>query len=108
MSASVTPHSVNHIRVDTDGSEWIDGSTFRVTEIVLDHLAYGWSPEEICFQHYGQLTMAQIHAALAYYYDHQERIDAEIARRLEEIRQMRAEGGESPFRRRMRAEGKPA
>jgi len=108
MSTLATPGSISHIRVGADGSEWVEGTTFRVTDVVLDHLAYGWSPEEIHFQHYGQLTMAQIHAALACYYDHQERMDAEIARRLQEARQLRAQSGESPFRRRMLAEGKLA
>jgi uncharacterized protein (DUF433 family) len=36
----------------------------------LDHLAYGWSPEEMHYQH-PPLSLAQIHAALAYYFDHQ-------------------------------------
>jgi hypothetical protein len=35
---------------------------------VLDKLAYGWSPEEIHFQH-PALSLAQIHAALSYYYE---------------------------------------
>ena len=39
----------------------------KVTEVVLDKIAYGWSPEEIHFQH-PHLSLAQIHAALTYYY----------------------------------------
>jgi uncharacterized protein (DUF433 family) len=108
MCALAAPRSIDHIRVDAEGSAWIEGTGFRVTQIVLDHLTYGWSPEEIHFQHYGQLTMAQVHAALAYYYDNQQRIDEEVSRRLEEVRGMRSQSGDSPFRQRMRAEGKLA
>jgi hypothetical protein len=41
--------------------------------------AHGSSPEEISFQH-PHLSLAQIHAALSYYYDHQQEIDAYIER----------------------------
>ena len=50
----------------------------RVAMIVIDYLAYGWSPDEICRQH-PYLKLAEVHAAMAYYYDHQTEIDAEIA-----------------------------
>jgi len=39
---------------------------------VLDKIAYGWSPEEIQYQH-PQLTLGQVYSALAYYADRQER-----------------------------------
>jgi uncharacterized protein (DUF433 family) len=64
------------------------GANTKVKEIVLDKLAYGWSPEEMHFQH-PHLSMAQIHAALAYYYENQEKIDEEIRRDLEEVEQRR-------------------
>jgi uncharacterized protein (DUF433 family) len=66
----------------------IAGTTMKVVELVLDHLAYGWSPEELHFQH-PYLTLGQIHSALAYYWDHQAAFDADIARRLASIDQMR-------------------
>jgi hypothetical protein len=57
---------------------------------VLDKLAYGWSAEEMHFQH-PHLSMAQIHAALAYYYENQDKLDDEIRRDLEEIDQLRSQ-----------------
>ena len=39
--------------------------------------AYGWSPEEYHLQHPG-ISLAQIHAALAYYYEHQIELDQAI------------------------------
>lgn len=49
----------------------------RIAQIVMDYLAYGWSPEEMCRQHEG-LKLAETHAAMAYYYDHRGEIDQEI------------------------------
>jgi len=53
----------------------------RVAQIVMDYLAYGWSPEEMCRQHEG-LRLAEAHAAMAYYYDHSNEIDQEIREEL--------------------------
>ena len=50
----------------------------RVAQIAADHLGNGWSAEEIVRQ-YPHLTAAEVHAALGYYYDHREEIDAELA-----------------------------
>jgi hypothetical protein len=50
--------------------------------------------------------MAQIHAALSYYYDHQEEFDAEIERQLQEYDALRATVEDSPIRKRLRATGK--
>jgi len=43
---------------------------------------------------------------LAYYYDHKVEIDATIERQFQEVERMRAEAGESPVVKRLRAEGK--
>jgi uncharacterized protein (DUF433 family) len=49
----------------------------RVAQIVMDYLAHGWSAEEMCRQH-PYLMPSEVHAALGYYFDHQNEIDAEI------------------------------
>src|SRR5256885_15997898 len=54
----------------------------RVAMIVMDYRARGLGPVEIV-RHYPYLTLAEVHAAMAYYYDHQEEIDAEIQAELE-------------------------
>jgi len=69
--------------------------------VALDKIAHGWSPEEIHFQH-SHLSLAQIHSALAYYYDHQEDIDSEIERRRREVEELAAQD-ESPLRRKLLA-----
>ena len=73
-------------------------------EVVLDKLAHGSSPEEIHFQ-YPHLSLAQIHAAFAYYYDHQTELDAEIQRRWEEVNALAAQEAETPLRKRLRMLG---
>ena len=76
MSAIATAH----IEIDENGVAWIDSTNVKVLEIIVDKLAHESSPEEMHFQ-YPHLSLAQIHAALAYYYDHQTELDAEIERR---------------------------
>jgi uncharacterized protein (DUF433 family) len=76
-----------HIVLGENNVPMIAGTTMKVIELVLDRIAYGWSPEELHFQH-PYLTMGQIYSALAYYADHQEELDADIQRRLELVDQM--------------------
>jgi uncharacterized protein (DUF433 family) len=93
-----------HVRIDDRGTAWIDDANVKVIEIVLDRLAYGWSPEEIHFQH-PHLSLAQIHAALAFYYDHQSSLDAEIAQQQEAVRRLQQEAANSPLVERLKASG---
>jgi uncharacterized protein (DUF433 family) len=102
MMSTVT---TSHIELDAQGQAWIAGANTKVIEIVLDKLAWGWSPEEICLQH-RRLSLAQIHAALSYYYDHQDEIDAEIAEQMREYEELRAQAENSPLRQKLRALGK--
>jgi uncharacterized protein (DUF433 family) len=103
MPSTLEP--VAHIRVE-EGRAWIEGTSYQVLDVILDHLAYGWSPAEIHFQHCGKLSMAQIHAAMSYYYDHQVELDAEIQQQMQRVDALRAQAGLSPFVERLRAEGK--
>jgi uncharacterized protein (DUF433 family) len=83
----------------------IGGTTMKVVEVIQAQQAYRWSPEEIHFQH-PYLTMAQIHAALAYYWDHKAELDADIERRWEYAERMRVGAGPSPLAERLRAQGR--
>jgi uncharacterized protein (DUF433 family) len=89
------------IELDEHGVPLITGANTKVVEVVLDKLAYGWSPEEMHRQH-PHLSMAQIHAALAYYYEHQDEVDADIERDWQEVNELRAQQPESPLRKRLR------
>src|SRR5436190_19618527 len=60
----------------------------RVAQIVIDYLNHGWSADEICI-HYPHLKLAEVHSAMAYYFDHQAEIESEIEqvqKRIEEAR----------------------
>jgi len=80
----------------------IAGTTMKVTELVLDHVAYGWSPEELHFQH-PYLTMGQIYSALAYYWDHKVELDQDIERRRQFIDQLQQTTKLPPLAERLKA-----
>ncbi len=98
--------SETHIRLDDRGIAWVDDTNIKAVEVALERIAHGASPEEICDQHNGYLTLAQVHAALAYYYDHQSELDRVIERQLHDYDSRRATSLVSPGRRRLRALGK--
>ncbi|HKS41929.1 MAG TPA: DUF433 domain-containing protein [Blastocatellia bacterium] len=92
----------NHIYLDEEGQAWIDDTNIKVIEVVLDKIAYGWSPEEIHDQH-SHLSLAQIHSALSYYYDHQAEIDAEIEQQDKEIEALMEKAQDSPLKKWLRS-----
>jgi uncharacterized protein (DUF433 family) len=89
-----TNTAYQHISVDDRGIAVISGTTMKVVELVTAQKAYGWSPEEIHFQH-PYLTMSQIHSALAYYWDYQTEIDTDIQRRFEHVESLRHQSQKS-------------
>ena len=106
MAATMTAAPIDHIVLDPRGVAWIKDANTKVIEVALDASAWKLSPEAIQAQH-PHLTMAQICAALAFYYDHQSEIDAQIQRDLDEVETLRAAAaGESPIEHRHRAAGR--
>jgi uncharacterized protein (DUF433 family) len=99
--------SVPHIRLDEKGRPWLDDTNTKVIEVALDHLAYGWNAETIQENH-PHLTMAQVYAALAWYYDHQAEMDAEIERQEERVRALRSASRPSPLQQRLAAQRRRA
>ncbi|MDA0834978.1 MAG: DUF433 domain-containing protein [Planctomycetota bacterium] len=91
-----------HIELNDDGVPMISGTTMKVVELVLDHLAYGWSPAELHLQ-YPHLTLGMVHSALAYYWDHQQEIDEDIERRLKKVEEYKKKFGEPPALAKLRA-----
>lgn len=90
-----------HIEVSREGVPVVVGTTTKVVEIVLDRLAHHWDADEIQRQH-PHLSLAQIHSALAYYYDHQSEIDHDIQQRLAEAESLRAEHSNAALAARLR------
>ena len=69
-----------HITIGPDGVPMVADTRIKVVEIVLDHLPHGSDAQEI-HREFPHLSLGQIHGALAYYYDHQDEVDADIVRR---------------------------
>jgi uncharacterized protein (DUF433 family) len=53
----------------SDGAPTIEGTGIRVEDIAVAYEHSGYDPDEIT-QLYSDLTLADVHRALAYYYDH--------------------------------------
>jgi uncharacterized protein (DUF433 family) len=106
MMATWTATPTAHVQLDEHGRAWIDDTNIKVIEVVLDALGYGWCAEEISRESGGRLSLAQVHAALSYYYDNQAAFDAEIARQEQEYLAQRDVSLDSPGRAKLRALGK--
>jgi uncharacterized protein (DUF433 family) len=100
MSSITTPYE--HIVVEEKGVAVVAESRIKVAQLVSEVMAYGWSPEELHFQH---LSMGQIHSALAYYWDHQEETNQQIEGDLQYADRMRRAAGDTPLAARLRAKG---
>jgi uncharacterized protein (DUF433 family) len=67
------------------GSPIIDGTTVRVMDVAIAMIYHQQNPDGIA-DWYG-LSLAQVYAALTYYYDHQSEIDAAIKQHSEIARE---------------------
>jgi uncharacterized protein (DUF433 family) len=56
----------------------IKGSRIRVEDIVIWHEKLGMSPHEIVF-HHPTISLADVHAALAYYWDNRDEMERMMA-----------------------------
>ena len=77
MTATIT----NHIEITAGicgGKPRIAGHRITVQNIVICYEKMAMSPDEIVY-HYPSITLADVHAALAYYYDHVAEIQQDIA-----------------------------
>ena len=76
MSAVIS----EHIQITPSicgGKPRIAGHRIRVQDIVIWYEHLKMSPDEIIY-HHPSITLADVHAALAYYYDHLEEIRQDI------------------------------
>jgi len=79
--ATVVKAVFSHITKDPKvcgGKACIDGTRIRVMDVVGLH-RHGYKPEQMLNVYGTPLTLAQVHAALAYFYDHQDEIEASFA-----------------------------
>ncbi len=102
MSAAPASLPYAHIDHDEKGAPYIAGSTMKVVELVMAQQAHGWSPEELHFQH-PELSLGEIHSALACYWDHRTDLDRDIELRSTRVDEIRREIGPSPLAEKLRA-----
>ncbi len=85
-----------HITHDPEvraGKACIEGTRLAVVDIVLLHKR-GHTPEEMQAYYMRPLTLAQVHSALAYYYDHREEIEAHFERAERAVAELEADRAE--------------
>ena len=86
--ASPTSERITKTAGVCGGRACIAGHRVRVLDIVIWHEQQGLTPDEIVSQ-LPSITLADVHAALAYYYDHREAIQDEIRVEREEAEESR-------------------
>jgi uncharacterized protein (DUF433 family) len=94
--------NVHHIVTDDRGVAWIKDTNLKLIELVREHLAYGWSADELQEQH-PYLTLGEVHASLAFFYDHQKEIEAQMETADTEYSRLRAMTGEAALQGRLQA-----
>jgi len=89
----MNPEATDQIYIVQDpgicgGKPRIKGTRIKVQHVAVEYEYMGWMPDKICDAH-PHLTLAQVHAALAYYYDHKPQIDADMRADEDFISQLR-------------------
>lgn len=78
MAIIKTQHRYIVIKKDVCGGRPIIQGTRIAVWAIAGWLQKGYSPQEIQKEIYPSLSLAQIHDALSYYYDHRAEVDADI------------------------------
>jgi uncharacterized protein (DUF433 family) len=82
--------SINLITTNPDvrgGRPCLVGTGLRVTDVVMATLFHQQTPDEIAGD-FG-VSVASVHAALAYYYEHKSALDADIRQQIETARKLK-------------------
>ncbi len=94
-----------HIETDAGkcgGKPVIAGTRIRVWDVYVHHERLGKSPDEIV-RAYPHITLADVHAALAYYWDHKDQIDQQMRDADEFVAQLKDANEVSPFAQKLAA-----
>src|SRR6516165_1891249 len=97
VSAPAADHPADRVRIVSTpgtcgGRPRIDGHRIQVEDIAIWHERMGLSPDQIVSE-YPSISLAEVHAALAYYYENRERIDADIEAAKQYAEEMRVKAG---------------
>jgi uncharacterized protein (DUF433 family) len=83
------------------GRPRIDGHRIQVEDVAIWYERMGMSPDQIVFE-YPSITLADVHAALAYYYENKQRIDTDIDAARKYADEMKAKAGRSHLEEKLR------
>lgn len=78
-----TIQSINLIAINPKvrgGRPCIAGTGLRVTDVVMATLFHKRTPSEIASDY--DVSLAQVHAALAYYYEHKAEVDEDLRKQI--------------------------
>jgi uncharacterized protein (DUF433 family) len=101
--SDLKPSGTAHIYLDDRGRGWIDDTGMRVDTLVAKVLGPDPQTPAELLEEYPYLTLARIHAALTWYYDHQAEMDAQTERELRMVEEAREKQKDSPIRQKVRA-----
>jgi uncharacterized protein (DUF433 family) len=101
MDHTLTQHI--EIRKNRAGQDraYIAGTRVRVQDIYVDSEVLGKSPDEIVAA-LPHLSLAQVHAALAYYFDHREEIIDQLRQDEQFVALMKGRTGPGPLETKLR------
>ncbi|MCP4428646.1 MAG: DUF433 domain-containing protein [Chloroflexi bacterium] len=90
MTAMSTTHTgyVSRHKEISNGRPVITGTRIRVSQIALEYERLEWTPDQIVDAH-PHLTLAQVHAALSYYYDNLSSFHKEFVENKESLATLR-------------------
>ena len=72
-----TQTAYEHLSFSEEGDPIFAGTRFKAMHLIREHVAYGWSAEELAVNH-PQLSLGQVYAALAWYADHREQVEESL------------------------------
>jgi uncharacterized protein (DUF433 family) len=87
--------TIDHIEIrpgKCGGRPCIRGTRIRVHDIYVWHELNHMSPDEIVEQ-FPELSLASVHAALAYFWDHQDELRRQMSEDEQFVAQLRAQSG---------------
>ena len=97
------PVTTKYIELDPDkcgGKPCIAGTRVRVWDIYVAHEVRGETPDQIVGQYPG-LSLAQVHAALAYFWDNREAINQQMREADEFVDKLKSATGAGPLARKL-------
>ncbi|MGD9635118.1 MAG: DUF433 domain-containing protein [Pirellulales bacterium] len=101
MQTEVATHiEIRQNRASQDRA-YVAGTRIRVQDIYAMSEVQGLSPDQIVAE-LPHLTLGQVHAALAYYFDHREQIRQEFREDDEFVEMLRRQTGPGPLEQRLK------